>query len=60
MATEASREPGGGRILRLTDPDGYMVEVVAGQTCDAATRPVFDAPRNTAAVKARLRAAPLP
>lgn len=28
---EDSTEPGGGKILRLTDPDGYGVEVVAGQ-----------------------------
>lgn len=29
---EASDMPGGGYIVRLTDPDGYLVEVVAEQT----------------------------
>lgn len=29
---EASGAPGGGRLVALTDPDGFRVEVVAGQT----------------------------
>ena len=29
---EATDEPGGGSIVRLSDPDGFGVEVVAGQT----------------------------
>lgn len=33
VAPEISDEPGGGMMLRLTDPDGYLVEVVAGQQC---------------------------
>jgi catechol 2,3-dioxygenase-like lactoylglutathione lyase family enzyme len=28
--------PGGGRVVRLTDPDGFPVEVVAGQSSSAA------------------------
>lgn len=48
-------EPGGGRIVRLTDPDGYGVEVVAGQQRDAAASPLPDLPRNSAAAKPRLR-----
>ena len=32
VGVEASLEPGGGSIVRLTDPDGFGVEVVAGQT----------------------------
>ncbi|KQM99350.1 glyoxalase [Sphingobium sp. Leaf26] len=31
LSPEQSIEPGGGRILRLTDPDGYQVEVLCGQ-----------------------------
>lgn len=48
-------EPGGGQIVRLIDPDGYLVEVVAGQST---SRPeVFPAPAawNTADAKRRLR-----
>jgi catechol-2,3-dioxygenase len=48
-------EPGGGKIIRLTDPDGYGVEVVAGQAKGAASIPVADQPRNTAAAKSRFR-----
>ena len=56
VAVEALNEPGGGRIVRLTDPDGYVVEVVAGQAKEAAKLPVVDVPRNTVAAKTRLRA----
>lgn len=52
---EDLREPGGGKIVRLTDPDGYRVEVVAGQAKQEDVRPVADLPRNTAAEKPRLR-----
>ena len=48
-------EPGGGRIVRLTDPDGYCVEVVAGQTQNEPDTPVPDQPVNTALAKPRLR-----
>jgi catechol-2,3-dioxygenase len=47
-------EPGGGKIVRLTDPDGYGVEVVAGQAQQGASRPFADLPRNTAVEKCRL------
>jgi catechol-2,3-dioxygenase len=46
-------EPGGGKIVRLTDPDGYGVEVVAGQAKAEARLPFTDPPRNTAAAKPR-------
>lgn len=49
--------PGGGRVLRLTDPDGYSVEVVAGQSREPAIPPVADPPRNSATARSRLRAA---
>lgn len=48
-------EPGGGKLVRLTDPDGYGVEVVADQA-KAQTMPLpADRPFNTAAAKPRLR-----
>ena len=56
VAVEDLAEPGGGRIVRLTDPDDYRVEVVAGQDTGTAAPPVADPPRNTAATKPRFRA----
>lgn len=56
LAVEPSQEPGGGMVVRLTDPDGYCVEVVAGQTTQAPSTllaPLF----NSAAAKPRLRSA---
>jgi catechol-2,3-dioxygenase len=50
-------EPGGGKIVRLVDPDGYGVEVVAGQETRSANMPVADLPHNTAAAHPRFRAA---
>ena len=50
-------EPGGGYVVRLTDPDGYRVEIVAGQTNGAASPALTDIPRNSASAKARLRKA---
>lgn len=47
--------PGGGRIVRLTDPDGYGVEIVAGQAKGRAAPAFPDPPRNTAAAKPRFR-----
>ena len=52
---EDLHEPGGGKVVRLTDPDGYLVEVVAGQAEQEAVRPAADLPRNTASEKPRLR-----
>jgi catechol 2,3-dioxygenase-like lactoylglutathione lyase family enzyme len=56
VRVEDSAAPGGGKIVRLVDPDGYLVEVVAGQTPAAPLDPGADAPRNSAHGKARLRA----
>lgn len=50
---EDLHEPGGGKILRLTDPDGYRVEVVAGQAREAAASLPVELPRNTAAARPR-------
>ena len=56
VAVEDLDEPGGGKLLRLTDPDGYAVEVVAGQAKGEASLPFADPLRNSAAAKPRLRA----
>ncbi len=50
-------EPGGGWMVRLTDPDGYGVEVVAGQAEEDRALPVPDSQVNTALDKKRLRKA---
>lgn len=55
VAVEELGEPGGGKIVRLTDPDGYGVEVVAGQVTVAPSLSFPDPQRNTAAAKPRLR-----
>jgi catechol 2,3-dioxygenase-like lactoylglutathione lyase family enzyme len=55
VAVEHLPEPGGGRIVRLIDPDGYGVEVVADQTKVEATRPVTDQPHNSIAAQPRFR-----
>lgn len=55
VAVEDLNEPGGGKIIRLIDPDGYGVEVVAGQSKGEASLPIADPQRNTAASKLRFR-----
>lgn len=55
VAVDDLNEPGGGKIVRLTDPDGYGVEVVAGQSKGEASLPFADIPCNTAAAKPRFR-----
>lgn len=55
LTPEPSDAPGGGMVLRLTDPDGYRVEVVAGQTCEPAA-PCPEPQFNSAAAKPRQRA----
>ncbi len=56
VAVEDFDAPGGGKILRFTDPDGFKIEVIAGQ--DASDHAPFPTPAafNTAATKERLRA----
>lgn len=48
--------PGGGRVVRLVDPDGHRIEVVAGQTLSPPLASGDEAPRNSAHGKARVRA----
>ncbi|KTE14986.1 VOC family protein [Sphingopyxis sp. H115] len=57
VTVEDSVAPGGGKVVRLTDPDGYGVEVVAGQAKGETSLPFPDRPRNTAAAKPRVRKA---
>ncbi|MFN3522681.1 MAG: VOC family protein [Phenylobacterium sp.] len=47
--------PGGGRVVALHDPDGHLVEVVAGQGWGAAGSPPEREPWNTARGHDRLR-----
>ena len=47
--------PGGGSIVRLTDPDGFLVEVIAGQLNEAPRATPADAVRNSAAARPRFR-----
>lgn len=56
VTVEDSSEPGCGKIVRLVDPDGYGVEVVAGQATALPSHPFADPPRNTTAGAPRLRA----
>jgi catechol 2,3-dioxygenase-like lactoylglutathione lyase family enzyme len=55
VAVEGLATPGGGSVVRLTDPDGNLVEVVAGQAAVAARAVAFDQLRNTAGAKPRQR-----
>lgn len=47
--------PGGGKVVRLTDPDGYGVEVVAGQENGPPTPLAPDPLHNSAMARPRLR-----
>jgi catechol-2,3-dioxygenase len=56
VAVEPLDAPGGGHVVRLTDPDGHGVEIVAGQAVDP---PALSPPavlHNDADSKQRLRA----
>lgn len=53
---EDANAPGGGKIVRLKDPDGNAIEIIAGQSPSSPQDTGEDAPRNTARGKARLRA----
>lgn len=49
--------PGGGRVVRLTDPDGHAIEVVADQTPAPTLSIPAEPARNSATVVRRTRAA---
>lgn len=55
VAVDDFDAPGGGKIVRLCDPDGFGVEVVAGQTNADPDAPVVATERNAATIKQRLR-----
>ena len=56
VSMEKSAAPGGGFVVALTDPNGFRIEVVAGQK-PAGILPLSSEPsRNDARAKARLRA----
>lgn len=60
VRVETLDSPGGGHVLRLTDPDGFLVEVIAGQENRPPSAGFADRPLNTAVARARLgRLAPL-
>lgn len=52
---EVNEEPGGGHIVRLKDPDGFGVEVVAGQAAAAPLPVAPPAAWNTIHQRSRLR-----
>jgi catechol 2,3-dioxygenase-like lactoylglutathione lyase family enzyme len=56
VVVEDLKEPGGGKVVRLTDPDGYRLEIVAGQTRSEAMQLPVEPLRNTAGSRSRLRA----
>lgn len=57
VEVEDFEAPGGGKVIWLTDPDGYGVEVVAGQSRRKAEDPIKDQPRNSTSARERLRSA---
>ena len=52
---EDLREPGGGKVVRLRDPDGFLVEVVAGQARLEPQLQLPEQPRNSVSRHRRLR-----
>ena len=57
VKVEALDDPGGGHVVRLKDPDGFLVEVVAGQEISGAAGVSKDVPHNNADARPRLRKA---
>ena len=55
-AVEPMHAPGGGHVVRLADPDGNSVEVVAGQSSVAPLLLPMEQPHNNARKKDRLSA----
>jgi catechol 2,3-dioxygenase-like lactoylglutathione lyase family enzyme len=56
-AVEELHAPGGGKVVRLRDPDGRLVEVVAGQTVAEPLPLEPESTRNTASSHPRVRQA---
>ncbi len=55
VAVEPLAAPGGGVVARLRDPDGFVIEVVAGQAWGESAVLAREPVRNSAALRARLR-----
>jgi len=55
VPVEEFHAPGGGKVVRLRDPDGRLVEVVAGQTLPPPLQLEPEHPRNSALARPRLR-----
>ncbi|MEP1143301.1 MAG: VOC family protein [Henriciella sp.] len=55
VSIEDLNTPGGGKCVRLTDPDGFLVEVVAGQTSHSPSAPPDEPVRNSAKSRPRQR-----
>ena len=55
VAVEDLYAPGGGKVVRLRDPDGQLVEVVAGQTPAECSPLQAEHLRNSAAARPRAR-----
>jgi catechol 2,3-dioxygenase-like lactoylglutathione lyase family enzyme len=56
LRVEDLEAPGGGKCVRLVDPDGHRIEVVAGQRSAEARALAPDHPHNFGDAKTRLRA----
>lgn len=56
VSIEDSPYPGGGKLIRLTDPDGHGVEVIAAQTPAEALPIAPETPHNNALARPRLHA----
>ncbi|MBV9542610.1 MAG: glyoxalase, partial [Alphaproteobacteria bacterium] len=55
VPVERNDAPGGGFVIALTDPDGFRVEVLAGQSPASPLALGGEPPRNDARAKTRLR-----
>lgn len=53
VEVESLQAPGGGKVVRLNDPDGFLVEVVAGQDRCTANPPRPSPIRNSAETRTR-------
>ena len=53
VAVEDFKAPGGGKVVRMTDPNGFPIEVVAGQVLREVDAVPLDLARNTATARSR-------
>ena len=55
LPVEDLSDPGGGKVVRLRDPDGFLVEVVAGQLALEQEAPQPEPLRNSSTNRARIK-----